>query len=280
MNKMVINHLEKLFVTSDASTIITELEVQHPAAKLLVMAAQAQQQEIGDGTNLVCVGEGGGQGGGQDRVVNMGRSGRKVARRWQLEGPILRRCKRHPGAPARPPPAQPLLPPPVCLCAQVLSIAGELLGNAEVLLRDGLHPTEIADGYAKAGAKALEILDTLVLPGTGGRRFLGLEACCQANMLALGPGQGAAARAPQRRRASTAPCQPLHHLLRCRPPVPSPVPHPASRPASHPASPRLHTLCHTLRHRLLTDCRHAGCARQGAGGAAHQGLRQQQAVRV
>lgn len=100
MNKMVINHLEKLFVTSDASTITQELEVQHPAAKLLVMAAQAQQQEIGDGTNMV------------------------------------------------------------------LSIAGELLGNAEVLLRDGLHPTEIADGYAKAGAKALEILDTLVVPGT------------------------------------------------------------------------------------------------------------------
>ena len=53
MNKMVINHLEKLFVTSDASTIVTELEVQHPAAKLLVMAAKAQESEIGDGTNLV-----------------------------------------------------------------------------------------------------------------------------------------------------------------------------------------------------------------------------------
>ncbi len=50
---MVINHLEKLFVTSDASTIINELEVEHPAAKLLVLAAQAQQQEIGDGTNFV-----------------------------------------------------------------------------------------------------------------------------------------------------------------------------------------------------------------------------------
>lgn len=100
MNKMVINHLEKLFVTSDASTITAELEVQHPAAKLLVMAAQAQQQEIGDGTNMV------------------------------------------------------------------LSFAGELLANAESLLRDGLHPTEIADGYAKAGARALEILDTLVVPGT------------------------------------------------------------------------------------------------------------------
>lgn len=50
---MVINHLEKLFVTRDASTIINELEVEHPAAKLLVFAAQAQQQEIGDGTNFV-----------------------------------------------------------------------------------------------------------------------------------------------------------------------------------------------------------------------------------
>ena len=53
MNKMVINHLEKLFVTRDASTIINELEVEHPAARLLVFAAQAQQQEIGDGTNFV-----------------------------------------------------------------------------------------------------------------------------------------------------------------------------------------------------------------------------------
>jgi T-complex protein 1 subunit theta len=53
MNKMVINHLEKLFVTSDASTIVTELEVYHPAAKLVVMAAKAQASEVGDGTNLV-----------------------------------------------------------------------------------------------------------------------------------------------------------------------------------------------------------------------------------
>lgn len=28
MNKMVINHLEKLFVTSDAATVIKELEVR------------------------------------------------------------------------------------------------------------------------------------------------------------------------------------------------------------------------------------------------------------
>jgi len=35
MNKMVINHLEKLFVTSDAATIIKETDVHHPAAKMI-----------------------------------------------------------------------------------------------------------------------------------------------------------------------------------------------------------------------------------------------------
>ncbi len=54
-NKMVINHLERLFVTSDAATIIRELEVVHPAAKLLVMASQQQEAEMGDATNLVLI---------------------------------------------------------------------------------------------------------------------------------------------------------------------------------------------------------------------------------
>jgi T-complex protein 1 subunit theta len=43
---MVINHLEKLFVTSDAATIMRELEVVHPAAKLLVNASQQQDAEV------------------------------------------------------------------------------------------------------------------------------------------------------------------------------------------------------------------------------------------
>ena len=37
MNKMVINHLEKLFVTNDAASIIRELEVEHPAAKMVIL---------------------------------------------------------------------------------------------------------------------------------------------------------------------------------------------------------------------------------------------------
>lgn len=50
---MVINHLEKLFVTNDAATILRELDVEHPAAKILVLASEQQELECGDGTNFV-----------------------------------------------------------------------------------------------------------------------------------------------------------------------------------------------------------------------------------
>ena len=52
MNKLVVNHLEKIIVTSDCATIVRELEVQHPAAKILCMAAEMQEQEYGDNTNF------------------------------------------------------------------------------------------------------------------------------------------------------------------------------------------------------------------------------------
>ncbi|KAF5473690.1 hypothetical protein F2P56_005661 [Juglans regia] len=100
MNKMVINHLDKLFVTNDAATIVNELEVQHPAAKILVLASKAQQEEIGDGANLT------------------------------------------------------------------ISFAGELLQNAEELIRMGLHPSEIISGYTKAINKTVEILEQLIEKGS------------------------------------------------------------------------------------------------------------------
>lgn len=53
LTKLVINHIDKLFVTSDAATIISQLEIQHPAARMMVMASQMQEQEVGDGTNFV-----------------------------------------------------------------------------------------------------------------------------------------------------------------------------------------------------------------------------------
>lgn len=93
--KMVINHLNQLFVTHDAATIMSQLEVEHPAAKLLVHAATAMQQEVGDGTNLV------------------------------------------------------------------VTLAGEFLSNAESLVRMGLHPSDIIEGYKKASAQALKLLEDL-----------------------------------------------------------------------------------------------------------------------
>lgn len=44
-----------MILTSDAATILRELDVMHPAAKLLVMASQQQEAEMGDATNLVVV---------------------------------------------------------------------------------------------------------------------------------------------------------------------------------------------------------------------------------
>jgi len=96
MNKMVVNHLDKLFVTSDAATIIRELDVQHPAAKLLIFASQMQESEVGDGTNFVII------------------------------------------------------------------FAAKLLEKAENLLRMGLSPAEVIEGYELAAKKALEILPELV----------------------------------------------------------------------------------------------------------------------
>lgn len=93
---MVINHIEKQFVTSDAATIMRELEIEHPAAKLMVLASQMQDAEVGDGTNFVVI------------------------------------------------------------------LAGALLEAAEELLRLGVTPGEVAEGYERALDKCLEILPKLV----------------------------------------------------------------------------------------------------------------------
>lgn len=92
-NKMIINHIEKLFVTNDAATIIKELEIEHPAAKLLVLSSERQEEEAGDGTNWVVI------------------------------------------------------------------MAAALLERAEDLLKMGLTPSDISDGYQMAMEKAVQVLE-------------------------------------------------------------------------------------------------------------------------
>lgn len=54
-NKIIVNDMGKIFITNDAATMIKELNVVHPAVKVLVMHSQQQEEEMGDNTNYVLV---------------------------------------------------------------------------------------------------------------------------------------------------------------------------------------------------------------------------------
>jgi thermosome len=55
MDKMLVDSLGDVTVTNDGATILDEVEVQHPAAKMMVEVAKAQDDEVGDGTTTVVV---------------------------------------------------------------------------------------------------------------------------------------------------------------------------------------------------------------------------------
>ena len=42
-------------ITNDGATILQKLEVEHPAAKVLVQLADLQDKEVGDGTTSVII---------------------------------------------------------------------------------------------------------------------------------------------------------------------------------------------------------------------------------
>ena len=55
LDKMLVDSFGDITVTNDGATIVKEMEVQHPAAKLLVEVAKAQDAEVGDGTTSAVV---------------------------------------------------------------------------------------------------------------------------------------------------------------------------------------------------------------------------------
>ena len=55
MDKMLIDSLGDVTITNDGATILDEMDVQHPVAKLLVEIAKAQDDEVGDGTTTTVV---------------------------------------------------------------------------------------------------------------------------------------------------------------------------------------------------------------------------------
>jgi archaeal chaperonin len=98
MDKMLVDTLGDVTITNDGATILKEIDVQHPAAKMVVEIAKTTDNEVGDGTTSAVV------------------------------------------------------------------LAGALLESAEDLIKEDVHPTIVVDGYRKAAAKALQILDKIAIP--------------------------------------------------------------------------------------------------------------------
>ena len=94
MNKFIVNHLGKLYLTKDSGVMCRELDVNHPAVRLVVNASKIQEEECGDNTNYT------------------------------------------------------------------ITIAGELLSNAEDLIKAGVHCTDIISGYEKGLATTFEFFDS------------------------------------------------------------------------------------------------------------------------
>ncbi len=55
MDKMLIDGLGDITVTNDGVTILKELDIEHPAAKMMVEIAKTQDDEVGDGTTSAVV---------------------------------------------------------------------------------------------------------------------------------------------------------------------------------------------------------------------------------
>ena len=98
MDKMISSPQGEVVITNDGATILKQMEVSHPTAKMLVDLSASQDVEAGDGTTTVTV------------------------------------------------------------------IAGSLLGAAEKLLRQGIHPTVISEAFLLATKKSEEILKGMSIP--------------------------------------------------------------------------------------------------------------------
>ena len=50
MDKMLIDSIGDIVITNDGATILKEMDIEHPAAKMMVEIAKTQDDEVGDGT--------------------------------------------------------------------------------------------------------------------------------------------------------------------------------------------------------------------------------------
>ena len=95
MDKMLVDSMGDVTITNDGATILKEIDVQHPAAKMMVELSKTADTEVGDGTTSVVI------------------------------------------------------------------LAGSLIEKAEELIEKEVHPTIVVDGYKKAAAQAMKILENI-----------------------------------------------------------------------------------------------------------------------
>jgi len=98
MDKMIVDELGDVTISNDGATILDEMDIDHPAGKMMVEVAKTQDDAVGDGTTTAVV------------------------------------------------------------------LAGGLLGKAEKLLNDGIHPSIIIKGYRMAATKAKAIVSDIADP--------------------------------------------------------------------------------------------------------------------
>ena len=55
MDKMIVDSLGDIIVTNDGVTILKEMAIEHPSAKMIVEVAKTQDDEVGDGTTTVVI---------------------------------------------------------------------------------------------------------------------------------------------------------------------------------------------------------------------------------
>jgi len=55
LDKMLVDDVGDIVITNDGATILKQIDVEHPAAKILVELSQLQDKEVGDGTTSVVI---------------------------------------------------------------------------------------------------------------------------------------------------------------------------------------------------------------------------------
>src|SRR5207244_26257 len=105
MDKMLVDSLGDVVITNDGVTILKEIDIEHPAAKMLVEVAKTQDEEAGDGTTtaVILAGEQPADGSyfvDDDNIQIVKKQGGSIADTQLVDGIIVDKERVHPGMPS------------------------------------------------------------------------------------------------------------------------------------------------------------------------------------